>query len=63
VLIVLKSGSLNLLEPSGLVKACNGIALPLNLGRMEWCVVGVVGCKDNSMETWMIKWLVVINIL
>jgi hypothetical protein len=29
VLIVLKSGSLNLLEPSGPVKACNGIALPL----------------------------------
>jgi hypothetical protein len=26
--IVLKSGSLNFLEPSGLVKACNGIALP-----------------------------------
>jgi hypothetical protein len=29
VLIVLKSGSLNLLEPSGPVKACNGIALSL----------------------------------
>jgi hypothetical protein len=27
--IVMKSGSLNLLEPSGPVKACNGIALPL----------------------------------
>jgi hypothetical protein len=26
--IVIKSGSLNLLEPSGPVKACNGIALP-----------------------------------
>jgi hypothetical protein len=26
--IVLKSGSLNLLEPSGPVKACNGVALP-----------------------------------
>jgi hypothetical protein len=26
--IVLKSGSLNLLEPSGPVKACNGIGLP-----------------------------------
>jgi hypothetical protein len=24
----MKSGSLNLLEPSGPVKACNGIALP-----------------------------------
>ena len=28
VLIVLKSGSLNLLEPSGPVQACNGIAVP-----------------------------------
>jgi hypothetical protein len=27
VLIVLKSGSLNLLEPSGPLQACNGIAL------------------------------------
>ena len=40
--IVLKSGSLNLLEPSGPVQACNGLALPFyslsengtrNLGR------------------------------
>jgi hypothetical protein len=28
VRIVLKCGSLNLLEPSGPVQACNGIALP-----------------------------------
>jgi hypothetical protein len=27
--IVLKSGSLNLLEPPGPVQVCNGIALPL----------------------------------
>jgi len=27
--IVLKSGSLNLLESTGSVQACNGIALPL----------------------------------
>jgi len=27
--IILKSGSLNLLEPSGPAQACNGIALPL----------------------------------
>ena len=26
---ILKSGNLNLLEPSGPVQACNGIALPL----------------------------------
>jgi hypothetical protein len=29
VLIVLKSGSPNLLEPSRPIQACNGIALPL----------------------------------
>ena len=28
ILTVLKSGSLNILEPSGPVQACNGIALP-----------------------------------
>ena len=32
--IVLKSGSLNLLEPSGPVQACNGIALP----ELHWSV-------------------------
>ena len=31
MLIVLKSGSLNLLEPSGPVQACNGIALPFTI--------------------------------
>jgi len=35
VRIVLKSGSLNLLEPSGTVQACNGIALPLQLNVSE----------------------------
>ena len=43
--IVLKSGSLNLLEPSGPVQACNGTALPypspiivqvIKLKRMRW---------------------------
>ena len=29
--IVLKSGNLNLLEPSGPVQACNGIALPFTV--------------------------------
>jgi len=32
---VLKSGSLNLLEPSGPVQACNGIALPLPLPKQH----------------------------
>jgi hypothetical protein len=29
VLIVIKSGNLNLMAPSGPLQACNGIALPL----------------------------------
>jgi len=33
--IVLKSGSLNLLEPSGPVQACNGIALPFMFTLLE----------------------------
>jgi hypothetical protein len=33
--IVLKSGSLNLLEPSGPVKACNGISLPFTIYCMD----------------------------
>jgi len=32
--IVLKSGNLNFLEPSGPVQACNGIALPI-LGYVD----------------------------
>ena len=30
-----KSGSLNLLEPTGLVQACNGIDLPFTLGLFD----------------------------
>ena len=33
--IVLKSGSLHLLEPSGPVQACNGIVLPLPLQSVK----------------------------
>jgi hypothetical protein len=32
---VMKYGSLNLLEPSGPVKACNGIALPFYQYELE----------------------------
>jgi len=39
MLIVLKSGSLNLLEPSGPVQACNEIALPF---IMEEFVVVII---------------------
>jgi hypothetical protein len=34
--IVLKSGSLSLLEPSGPVQACNGIALPFLQSNTTW---------------------------
>jgi len=33
---VMKSGSLNLLQPSGPVKACSGIALPMPLTFHAW---------------------------
>jgi hypothetical protein len=47
--IVLKSGCLNLLEPSGTVQACNGIALPLPLPLPTACHISfllqrLVGC-------------------
>jgi hypothetical protein len=38
--IVLKSGSLNLLESSGPVKACNGSALPLPYAKLNSSIVG-----------------------
>jgi len=41
VSIVLKSGSPILMEPSGLVQACNGIAVPLHL-----CGVTTTGCLE-----------------
>ena len=31
--VVMKSGSLNLLEPSGPVQACNGVALPFSVSN------------------------------
>ena len=42
--IVLKSGNLNLLEPSGPVQACNGIALPFLL-----LVLLSVSCHQSSI--------------
>jgi len=38
----MKSGSLNLLEPSGPVQACNGIALLLPLPYISMDIVGIV---------------------
>ena len=46
VLIVLKSGNLNLLGPSGSAQACNGIALPLHYVCI--CItVGEPRCATN----------------
>jgi len=45
---VLKSGSLNLLEPSGPVQACNGIALPLH----TVCTV----CEINVLKKYIGIW-------
>jgi len=40
---VLKSGSLNLLEPSGPVQACNGIALPfLSVFTVSYTILGLI---------------------
>jgi len=52
---VLKSGSLNLLEPSGPVQACNGIALPLPLTE-------VFACYSRTFKTdWRAGWLITSN--
>jgi hypothetical protein len=48
VQIVLKYGSLNLLEPSGPVKACNGIALP-NEQSYRWLQCGDVKGEPDIM--------------
>ena len=37
--VVLKSGSFNLLEPSGPVQACNGIALPFILDILKLSLI------------------------
>jgi hypothetical protein len=52
VLIVLKTGSLKLLETSGLVQACNGIALPLpfTLLKVGWDrSVGIAGRSGDRI--------------
>jgi len=55
VLTVLKSGSLNLLEPSGTVQACNGIALLCNT---SWYLL--LKHKDwyySYINFWVQEWL------
>jgi hypothetical protein len=50
--IVLKSGSLNLLEPLGPVKACNGIALPLPLLRSNVYSRRREACSQTDYKIW-----------
>jgi hypothetical protein len=54
---VLNSGSLNLLEPSGTLQACNGIALPLYVHlckRFAWIATSVVvgGTSYRKVSLW-----------
>jgi hypothetical protein len=42
----LKSGSLNLLEPSGPAQACNGIALPFTFTQ-TMVAMGIFPCKGK----------------
>jgi hypothetical protein len=49
VLIVLKSGSLNLLEPYRSVQVCNGIALPyLSVIHFDYSVKKAEFIQDNG---------------
>jgi len=49
--IVLKSGSLNLLEPYGPVQACNGIALPLAFSKQMVIPLSVLTPDIYSKKT------------
>ena len=46
---VLKSGSLNLLEPSGPLQACNGIALPLPFTHFCYRLSRPQGRSENEI--------------
>jgi hypothetical protein len=47
---VLKSGSLSLLEPSGPVQACNGIALPYDIVRRRMNIFRTQSIFNFSMN-------------
>jgi len=58
--IVLKSGILNLLEPSGPVQACNGIALPFLLCIIKYIRIQAFLSKgplksEGKLES-VVKW-------
>jgi len=58
----LKSGSLNFLEPSGPVQACNGIALPLPYSitgiAAAACVKAMLASHqgDPGLNPWQSTW-------
>ena len=54
VLTVLKSGSLNLLEPSGPIQACNWITLCMSLTSHTWVASSMVSQLHTS-ATFMIQ--------
>jgi hypothetical protein len=47
--IVFKSGRFNLLEPSGLVQVCNGIALPFTDGLTVGKITRVRSSPDHGV--------------
>ena len=46
--VVTKSGSLNLLEPSGPVQACNGTALPFTFYRASILTTVTIANSNNA---------------
>jgi hypothetical protein len=50
VLVVLKSGSLNLLEPSGPVQACSGIALLFYSELIGWDVMDLTWDRARWLD-------------
>jgi hypothetical protein len=53
--IVLKSGSLKLLESSGPVQACNGIGLPLPLPLPGIAFYRILGCDSVYFGKYVVE--------
>ena len=47
--VVMKSGNLNFLEPSGLLRACNGTALPLPFYIKNVCFPSVQNLLSSTV--------------
>jgi hypothetical protein len=54
--IALKSGSLNLLEPTGPVQACNGIALPLRHVVVQLVEALRYKREGRGFDSWWCHW-------